>query len=132
MSLSDPIADLLTRVRNALQAGHATVKIPSSRLKEQMCAVLKSEGFIQDYTVEERPAQNDLLRRLKYTADRSPVIQGLRRVSKPSLRVHVRSDAVPQVRNGLGVSILSTSKGVMTGKQARKERVGGELLCEVW
>ena len=132
MSLSDPIADLLTRVRNALHAGFPTVECPSSTLKVDICRVLKAEGFIRDYSKTDDGKQGVLVISLKYTPDRKPVIQGLRRISKPSLRVYAGNKTIRPVRTGLGISILTTSQGVMTGKQARTERVGGEVLCEVW
>ena len=134
MSMSDPIADMLTRIRNALVAGKASADIPKSRVKEEICAVLKREGYIKDFTaiqVEDR-SYGTLRLTLKYQADRSPVIQKLRRVSKPSLRVYANRKELRPVRNGLGIAIVSTSKGVMTGKQARAADVGGEVLCEVW
>ncbi len=132
MSMTDPIADFLTRLRNAVQAGHPAVDVPASRLKNEICRVLKEEGFIKDYFVDDivRPAMLKVT--LKYMTDRTPVLQGLRRVSKPSLRVYVGESGIGMVRSGLGISILSTSKGVMTGKRARREKVGGEVLCEVW
>jgi len=134
MTMTDPIADLLTRLRNGLQAGHPTVDMPASRMKEQICDVLKKEGFIKDYDVKEA---EDTKRRvirvsLKYGPDRKPVMQGLRRVSKPSLRVHKRSSELRPVRSGVGISIVSTSQGLMTGKEARAARTGGEVLCEIW
>lgn len=134
MSMSDPIADLLTRVRNAITAEQPTVDIPASRLKEEICAVLKREGFIRDYALtDERSAPRCQLRvTLKYMPDRTSVIQGLRRISKPSLRVYKQSKELRPVRSGMGVSIMSTPKGVMTGKEARAAKVGGEVLCEVW
>jgi small subunit ribosomal protein S8 len=134
MSMSDPIADLLTRLRNAATAGHPTVDVPASRLKEQICAVLKREGFVQDYTLTEvfGHPHAQLRVTLKYLPDRSSVINGLRRVSSPSLRVHSRRKDLKPVRSGVGISIVSTPKGVMTGKQARVARVGGEVMCEVW
>jgi small subunit ribosomal protein S8 len=134
MSMSDPIADMLTRVRNAITAGHPTVDIPASHIKQEICAVLKREGFIKDYALTETEGTVHAQVRvtLKYMPDRSPVIQGLRRVSKPSLRVHKKSDELRPVRSGMGISIVSTPKGVMTGKQARASKVGGEVLCEVW
>lgn len=132
MSMTDPVADFLTRMRNAVQAGHPTVDVPASRLKNEICRVLKEEGFIKDYFVDDivRPAMLKVT--LKYMPDRTPVLQGLRRISKPSLRVYVGESGIGMVRSGLGISILSTSKGVMTGKRARRERVGGEVLCEIW
>lgn len=133
MSMNDPISDMLTRMRNALVAGHASCDVPASRTKEEILAVLKREGFIRDYSLVE-PGSNARLRvDLKYiAADRSSVIKGLRRISKPSLRVYARYTEVRPVRSGLGISILSTSRGVITGKQAREHKVGGEVLCEVW
>ena len=132
MSMSDPMADLLTRIRNALHAGFPSVKAPASRLKEEVCRVLKEEGYIRDYAREEDGKQGELTIFLKYTADRKPVIEGIARVSKPSLRSYVGAQRVPPVRSGLGISILTTSKGVMTGRQARRDNVGGEVLCKVW
>jgi len=132
MSMSDPIADLLTRVRNAAQARQATVDVPASNLKIEICRVLKQEGYISDYTVVSEPAPGSIRLHLKYARDRKSVVQGLKRVSKPSLRVYVGSQDIKQVCSGLGISILSTSQGVMTGKQARNSKVGGEVLCEVW
>jgi len=132
MSMSDPIADLLTRVRNAAQARQATVDVPASKLKVEICRVLKQEGYISDYTVVDQPAPGSVRLHMKYARDRHPVVQGLKRVSKPSLRVYVGSGEIRPVCSGLGISILSTSQGVMTGKQARIAKVGGEVLCEVW
>lgn len=132
MSMSDPLADLLTRIRNALHAGFPSVEAPASRVKEEVCRVLKQEGYIRDYNREEDGKQGILRIKLKYTADRQPVIQGVQRVSKPSLRVYTKNDKMKQVRSGLGISIISTSRGVMTNRQAREEKVGGEVLCEVW
>ena len=132
MAMSDPIADLLTRIRNAIRAGHASTDIPASRLKTEVFRVLKEEGYIRDYSIEEEPKPGVLRVSLKYLPDRTPVVQGLRRISKPSLRVYVRGRDIQPVRSGLGTSILSTPKGVMTGKRARQEKVGGEVLCEIW
>ncbi|MBI1317881.1 MAG: 30S ribosomal protein S8 [Candidatus Hydrogenedens sp.] len=132
MSLNDPIADLLTRVRNATRVGHATVDIPASNVKVEMCRVLKDEGFIEDFIVSTDPAPGLIRVTLKYRGDRSPVIQGIKRVSRPSLRVYVSHSDIAPVRSGLGISIMTTSKGVMTGRHARQERIGGEVLCEVW
>jgi len=136
MSMSDPISDLLTRIRNAIVAGHPGVDIPWSRVKEEVCTVLKREGYILDYSVlgtEATERSRAQLRvALKYTPDRKPVIQGLSRVSKPSLRVYVKRKELRPVGSGLGIAVVSTSKGIMTGKQARAAGVGGEILCEVW
>ena len=132
MSMTDPIADLLTRIRNALQAGFPTVEAPASRLKEELCRVLKEEGYIRGYAREEDGKQGLVRLTLKYSADRTPVITGIRRVSKPSLRVYTGKREVRLVLSGLGISIVTTSKGVMTDRQARRENVGGEVLCEVW
>jgi len=134
MSMSDPIGDLLTRIRNAVQAGHPTVDVPASRLKEQICALLKREGFISDYALTDALSAVKCQVRitLKYLPDRSPVIQGLQRVSKPSLRVYSRGNELKPVRSGMGIAVISTSKGLMTGKQARAQKLGGEILCEVW
>ena len=132
MSMSDPIADLLTRVRNAVRAGFPSVEVPASSLKEEICRVLKDEGYIREFARTDDGKQGILKISLKYTPDRKPVIQGIKRVSKPSLRVYTAHNGVPQVRSGLGISIVTTSRGVMTGKAARDQKVGGELLCEVW
>ena len=132
MSMSDPIADMLTRIRNGLQAGKGTVDVPNSALKVAICDVLKEQGYIEDYQVADTPPPGVIRISLKYLADRKPVMQGLKRVSKPSLRVYASHKEMKQVRSGLGVSIVSTSKGVMTGKRARAEKLGGEVVCEVW
>jgi small subunit ribosomal protein S8 len=132
MSMSDPIADLLTRVRNAAQARQATVDAPASKLKVEICRVLKEEGYISDYTVVAEPLPGSIRLHLKYARDRKCVVQGLKRVSKPSLRVYVGSQDIKPVCSGLGISILSTSEGVMTGKKARNANIGGEVICEVW
>ena len=132
MARSDPIADMLARIRNALRANHASVEAPASRMKEDICRVLKQEGYIGDYEVRKDDKQNILKVTLKYTPSGQPVLKGLQRVSKPSLRVRVKSSEIKPVCNGLGIAIITTSSGVMTGKQARQSRVGGEVLCEVW
>lgn len=132
MSMSDPIADLLTRVRNAVQARQATVDVPASKLKAEICRVLKEEGYVSDYTVVDQPAPGSIRIHLKYARDRKAVLQGLKRVSKPSLRIYRGSAEIRPVCSGLGISILSTPDGVMTGKKARNAKVGGEVLCEVW
>src|ERR1700761_4086821 len=128
--MTDPISDMLTRIRNASRAALPEVSIPHSRMKESIAHVLKKEGYVAEVGVESKPFKAIKIK-LKYTG-RQPVIEGLRRVSSPGLRRYVGSQDVPPVRGGLGGSILSTSEGVMTGTQARKKNVGGELLCEVW
>ena len=132
MSMSDPLADLLTRIRNAVRAGFPSVEAPSSQLKVHVCDVLKREGYIVDYVSEDDGKQGILRIQLKYTEDRKSVIQGIKRVSKPSLRIYAGANKIPPVRSGLGIAVVTTSKGVMTAKQARTENVGGEVLCEVW
>lgn len=132
MSMSDPIADLLTRIRNALQACHDTIEIPGSKIKCEICRVLKEEGYISSYAFEEQPVPGVITVKLKYTKAKKPVIDGLRRISKPSLRVYARGNDVRQVRSGLGISIISTSQGIMTGRKARRSNTGGEVICEVW
>ena len=130
--MSDPLADLLTRIRNAVRAGFPSVEAPSSQLKVHVCDVLKREGYIVDYVSEDDGKQGILRIQLKYTEDRKSVIQGIKRVSKPSLRIYAGANKIAPVRSGLGISVVTTSKGVMTAKQARTENVGGEVLCEVW
>ena len=134
MTMTDPIADMLTRVRNANVAMHETVRMPSSRLKEALAVILEREGYIAGFTTISREGRpGDVLEiSLKYTADRARVIGGLKRVSKPGLRIYCRADGLPRVLGGLGVAVLSTSKGLMTDREARQQRVGGEVLCYVW
>ena len=132
MSMSDPIADMLTRIRNAIMASYEAVDIPNSKLKVNLAKILKSEGFIKNYKIVADRRQGILRVFLKYDESGESVIDGLKRVSKPSRRVYTRSDRIPKVLNGYGVNILSTSKGLMTDKQARKDGVGGEILCSVW
>jgi len=130
MSMSDPIADMLTRIRNAQMVGHVEVAMPASRLKSAIAKVLKDEGYIEDFAMRDSGARKELRIGLKYYAGR-PVIERLERVSKPGLRVYKGSDDIPKVMNGLGVAILSTSRGVMTDRKARADGVGGEVLCYV-
>ncbi|HMO57157.1 MAG TPA: 30S ribosomal protein S8 [Roseiflexaceae bacterium] len=132
MSVNDPIADMLTRIRNACMARHTTVQIPASKMKIAIAQILKSEGFIRDFAVQSGTPRGTIVIDLKYTADRQPVISGLKRVSKPGLRVYSGRADIPRVRAGLGLSILSTPKGVMAGHEAWQQRVGGEVLCYVW
>ena len=130
MSMHDPIADMLTRIRNAQMVGHSEVSIPASRLKVSIAQVLKDEGYIEDFAQRDSGAKKELRIGLKYYAGR-PVIERLERVSKPGLRVYRGRDDIPRVMNGLGVAILSTSRGVMTDRKARADGVGGEVLCIV-
>lgn len=132
MSVNDPIGDMLTRIRNACLARHATVVIPASKMKLAIAEILKSEGFIRDFQVQAGQPRDSLVITLKYTAEREPAITGLRRVSKPGLRIYTNRSDIPRVRGGLGVSILSTPKGVLAGHEAWRQRVGGEVLCYVW
>jgi len=130
MSMSDPIADMLVRIRNAQMVGHTEVAMPASKLKASIAQVLKDEGYIEDFALRAEGAKNELRIGLKYYAGR-PVIERLERVSKPGLRVYRGRDDIPRVMNGLGVAILSTSRGVMTDRKARADGVGGEVLCFV-
>ena len=132
MVLTDPIADMLTRIRNANMAEKKTVKMPHSKMKSEIARLLKSEGFIKDYTMENEDGKSVLNVFLKYTIEREPVIQGLRRISKSSCRKYVAAEEVPRVLGGIGIAILSTSSGLMTDNDARKQKVGGEVLCYVW
>ena len=132
MTISDPIADMLTRIRNAIMARHDSVLIPASRMKLSIASILKDEGFINDYEVLRGKPHRVVKIYLKYGDRNQPILSGLERVSKPGLRVHVQQKEIPRVYGGLGVAILSTSKGVMTGQQAWRQRIGGELLCYVW
>ncbi len=134
MSVNDPIADMLTRIRNAVRARHDSVIIPASRTKVSIAGVLKNEGFIKDFAVveEEGKAQPTLKVELNYGGRKTPVLTGLQRISKPGLRVYVQRNEIPRVYGGLGIAILSTPKGIMTGQEARRQAVGGELLCYIW
>jgi small subunit ribosomal protein S8 len=132
MVLSDPIADMLTRIRNANMAEKKVVAMPHSKAKSEVARILKAEGFIKDYTMENDDGKSVLKVFLKFTIDREPVIQGLRRISKPSCRKYVNSEEVPRVLGGIGMAIISTSSGVMTDTEARKKKIGGEVLCYVW
>jgi small subunit ribosomal protein S8 len=130
--MTDPIADMLTRIRNANMARHDRVELPHSNLKEHVAVVMKSEGYLDDVRASEGEEPKVLTLILRYGRDRQAAIDGLRRVSTPGRRVYVRHDRIQRVCSGMGISILSTSRGVMTDREARKQRVGGELLCEVW
>ncbi|HHY16203.1 MAG TPA: 30S ribosomal protein S8 [Firmicutes bacterium] len=132
MVMTDPIADMLTRIRNANSVKHETVDIPRSNLKEEVARILKDEGFIREYKVIEDGKQGIIRIYLKYDADKGQVIQGLKRISKPGLRVYANKEQVPRVLGGLGVAIMSTSHGVMPDRLARQEGVGGEVICYVW
>jgi len=134
MTMTDPIADMLTRIRNGNVAMHDTVRMPSSKLKEALAAILQREGYIHGFQVtdeQSRPGRT-LEIAMKYTPDRVRTISGIRRVSKPGLRVYTKADRLPRVLGGLGVAVLSTSQGLMTDREARERRVGGEVLCFVW
>ena len=130
--VTDTIADMLTRIRNANQMRYETVEIPTSNIKTEIARILKEEGFINDYKIEDNNAQGTIVLKLKYTDKKESVISGLKRISKPGLRVYAKNDEIPRVLNGLGIAILSTSKGIMTDKQARKENIGGEVLAYIW
>ncbi len=132
MQISDVIADLLTRIRNANDAKHETVDIPASNMKKAIVEILLSEGYIKGYQMVEDGKQGVIRVTLKYGQGKAKVIRGLRRVSKPGLRIYANAEELPRVMNGLGVAIISTSKGIMTDKQARKANVGGEVLAFVW
>jgi small subunit ribosomal protein S8 len=132
MATSDPIADMLTRIRNAARAKFNRVDIPGSGMKNEMAKILKAEGYIRNYKFIKDGKQGILRVYLKYGADQQSVIYGLKRVSKPSRRVYLKSKDIKPVLSGMGISILSTSKGIMTDKNARKEKVGGEVLCSIW
>ena len=133
MTMTDPIADMLTRIRNANVAMHEEVQMPSSKLKEALAEVLRREGYIHGYEVADIAGPGRVLTiDMKYSPDRERVISGLRRVSKAGLRVYTKADRVPRVRGGLGMAVLSTSKGLMTDQEARRRRIGGEILCYVW
>ena len=131
--LTDPIADMLTRIRNATLARHERVRVPASRLKKTIAEVLKTEGFVSEVSEEDGDQGLGFLTLvLKYGRDRLPAIEGIRRVSRPGRRIYVRAQEIPKVRSGLGIAVLSTSRGIMSDRQARRAGVGGELLCEVW
>ena len=135
MSMSDPIADMLTRIRNGLQGQHPSVSMPHSKVKEAVAQVLKEEGYIEDYKVVSQKPRDVLQIDLKYLGgrrDRRAVITGIERVSKPGRRIYVGKNDIPWVLSGMGISIVTTSQGIMTGQQARRVGVGGEVLCKVW
>ena len=132
MNVTDPIADMLTRIRNASAARHKELSLPSSRVKREIARILAEEGFIDSFETQPNGAQDLLTLRLKYVEGRTPVVTGLKRISKPGLRVYARKTEIPRVLGGLGLAILSTSHGIMTGSEARKQNLGGEVLCYVW
>ena len=130
--VTDPIADMLTRIRNANAMRYVEVEVPSSKLKLEIAKILKEEGFIKDYKIKKNNVQDIIVLNLKYGENKERVITGLKRISKPGLRVYAKANEVPTVLNGLGIAIVSTSKGIMTDKNARKESLGGEVLAYIW
>ena len=132
MTMTDPIADMLTRIRNGVSAKHDSVLMPSSKIKVAIAKVLKDEGFIREFGIEADGSRSMLKIELSYTGRKEPVLSGIKRVSKPGLRVYVQKREIPRVYNGLGIAILSTPKGVMGGQQAWRQQTGGEILCYVW
>jgi len=130
--MTDPIADMLTRVRNALQARHPKVDVPASKLKAEIARILKEEGYIANFKVAEEAGKRTIKIYLKYSSDALPVISRIQRVSRPGCRVYVGQREIPRVLGGMGINILTTARGVMTGRSAHREHVGGEILCEVW
>jgi len=130
--VTDPIADMLTRIRNANQMRYKEVEVPASKIKTEIARILKDEGFIADYKVNKDKVQNMMVLDLKYGENKERVITGLKRISKPGLRVYVKAEEMPRVLNGLGIAIVSTSKGIMTDKEARKQSLGGEVLAYIW
>jgi small subunit ribosomal protein S8 len=131
MAVTDPIADFLTRIRNASKAKKVKVEIPSSKIKAGLAEILKKNGYIYDYKIDEDSKQNVISVLLKYS-DGVPAINGLKRISKPGLRIYKKSDELPRVHNGLGTAVISTSKGLLTEKEARKQDTGGEVVCYIW
>ena len=132
MNMTDPISDMLTRIRNGLSAGHETVAVPASKMKIEVAKLLKQEGYVDDYSVAGEGKDKAITITLKYGPDNQKVISGLKRISKPGLKVYAKSNDVPRVLNGLGIAIISTSKGLMTDRDARKAQLGGEVVAYVW
>jgi small subunit ribosomal protein S8 len=132
MNVTDPIADMLTRVRNASAARHREVTLPSSKVKREIARILAEEGFIESFSTQPGDVQEQLVLHLRYVEGKTPVVSGLKRISKPGLRVYARKTEIPRVLGGLGIAVLSTSRGIMTGSQARKLNLGGEVVCYVW
>lgn len=130
--MTDPIADMLTRIRNALINRYGSVEIPASRIKTEIARVLKEEGYIGEYSLIEDGVKKTIKIELKYTPEKEPIITEIRRISKPGCRVYVNKKEIPRVKSGLGISILSTSRGIITGIEARRHGIGGELICTVW
>ena len=129
---TDPIADYLTRIRNGIMAGHDAVVVPSSKIKSQLCGILKQEGYIHSFKEVEHEGRAYIILNLKYVKDKQNVIHGLRRVSRPGIRIYSGAQEIPEVHGGLGIAILSTPRGLLTGKDAKKQNVGGEVLAHVW
>lgn len=132
MTMTDPVADMLTRIRNANTVGHETVDIPASNMKKAIAGILSSEGYIKGFDIIDDGKQGIIRIQMKYGADKERVISGIKKISKPGLKVYAKKDEVPKVLGGLGIAIISTSKGIITDKEARKAGVGGEVICYVW
>jgi len=132
MTMTDPVADMLTRIRNAIIASYDTVEVPSSKIKINIVKVLKFEGYIRNYKIVGDSKEDIIVIYLKYNEDKSPVIKGLKKISKPSCRIYSRCKKIPRVLDGLGINIISTSKGIMTDREARRTGTGGEIICSVW
>lgn len=132
MTMTDPIADMLTRIRNANTVGHATVEIPASKMKKSIAGILTEEGYIKGFDVIDNGNQGTIKIQMKYGADKERVISGIKKISKPGLKVYAKADEVPRVLGGLGIAIISTSNGVISDKEARRLSVGGEVICYVW
>ena len=132
MNMTDPVADMLTRIRNGFHAGHETCSIPCSKIKVEIAKILKAEGYITNYEVAGEGKDKAITITLKYASDGKKAITGIKRISKPGLKVYAKADSVPRVLNGLGIAIISTSKGLMTDRDARKEKLGGEVVAYVW
>lgn len=132
MKITDPIADMLTRVRNAAQARHTSTDMPFSKMKLAIAKIMEQEGYISGFEIVEADRRKTLRLQLKYDADRKPIVTGLRRVSRPGLRIYAGMDDIPRVRGGIGTVVISTNRGIMTGREARRRHLGGELLAEIW
>ena len=132
MAMTDPIADMLTRIRNANTAGHKTVDVPASKMKKSIAGILKEEGYIEDFEVIEDNKQGIIKVTMKYGADKERVISGIKKISKPGLKTYAKANDIPKVLGGLGIAIISTSKGIVSDKEARKLGLGGEVICYVW